>query len=54
MMHLTKCIIKVVARVVNSCYLLAERVGPQFHRSSKLTIVALFTQCYDDDDDDDD
>ena len=49
MMHLTKCIIKVVARVVNSCYLLAERVGPQFHHSSKLTnIVALLTQCYDD------
>jgi len=27
-MHLTKCIIKVVARVVNSCYLLAERNSP--------------------------
>ena len=26
MMHLTKNIIKIVARVVNSCYLLAERV----------------------------
>jgi len=25
-MHLTKNIIKIVARVVNSCYLLAERV----------------------------
>ena len=41
-MHLTKCIIKVVARVVNSCYLLAERVGPQFHHSSKLTILLLY------------
>ena len=26
MMHLTKNIIKIVARVVNNCYLLAERV----------------------------
>ena len=29
-MHLTKNIIKVVARVVNSCYLLAERVSAEF------------------------
>lgn len=30
-MHLTKNIIKIVARVVNNCYLLAERVREKKH-----------------------
>ena len=51
MMHLTKNIIKIVARVVNNCYLLAERVREpvtvnKYYVSQAKTLLIDDAICY--------